>query len=361
MYNVFDLMTIDLDSSYRNRANYPNPAQFETTFSSFPAPNAFQSTDPILNSYPYETDTSPAPISTTQVLLSPNSSTINNYYINSYITISGESRIITSYNGATQIATVSPAFTLAPSGPYTIRRALPSYSGIIGVGSTNTQYVFTANPPFDPTGYFISMTSGVLIGQVSLIQAYNFITKTATVATLYAAPSPGDTFEILQFTRDNFSPIITNIRKNGTPYTYEATLINLIVPNQTLHSGQGGTITNYPYVYVELRPKTNTTWFGIYSNNPNAKTAIFKVPVDTESVDSNFLVLENGRFMKQFFTFSNADSYIFSVYLPNGELVQFAPDNMSPLPPNPLLQISATFSLKLPATDYGSKIEPLKR
>jgi len=49
--------------------------------------------------------------------------------------------------------------------------------------------------------------------------------------------------------------------------------------------------------------------------------------------------------MVQDMVFNIYDNITFAIYLPNGEILTFQPDNVSPLAPDPLFQISAMFSI----------------
>ncbi len=123
-------------------------------------------------------------------------------------------------------------------------------------------------------------------------------------------------------------------------------LTALILPNVLLNTG--ARIAFYPYVYVELRNSTSSKTVGkdiIYSNNPNAHSAIFVVPITDIRNPRRAPFIKLKSKMKQTIKFKPNDNFIFRVYLPDGTPFQTQQsDNLPPLPPNPLLQIEAVFN-----------------
>lgn len=86
----------------------------------------------------------------------------------------------------------------------------------------------------------------------------------------------------------------------------------------------------------------------IYSNNPHARKMLFRATVDdTQNPDNVPFAKLRGDGMTQTIKFKPNDVLRFGVYLPNGELFELMnTDTVSPTPPNPLLQISAAFGIK---------------
>jgi len=74
---------------------------------------------------------------------------------------------------------------------------------------------------------------------------------------------------------------------------------------------------------------------------------MFRVPIINRSTDvsGNAFVPLDGQGMIQTTKFKPNDAFLFSVYLPNGELLITQDDYLSPSHPNPLLQISACFGI----------------
>jgi hypothetical protein len=159
--------------------------------------------------------------------------------------------------------------------------------------------------------------------------------------------------EILPFSYDNFNPFIYtgSMVSQQDMVCYEVELLNLILPNDVLAVGEGGRIAFYPYVYVQISNVSSSNGRLsniIYSNNPNAVRAIFRVPIDDviNPLISAFIKVD-GDGMVQTIKFKPNDNLYFSVFLSNGELYQtIIPENYSPSPPNPICQISASFGIR---------------
>ena len=115
-----------------------------------------------------------------------------------------------------------------------------------------------------------------------------------------------------------------------------------------LASGFGNIIAFYPYLYVEFSNTTSMNKNILFSNNPNARRVLFKVPIDdVNTPDVSSFISVNGQCMVQTIKFKPYDNFRVSVYLPNGELFTTEEvDFVSPSPPNPNVQLSLTFSIK---------------
>jgi hypothetical protein len=225
---------------------------------------------------------------------------------------------------------------------------------------------------------FIQMTSGAANGDVRQVTSYvviNGVTRTLNVTPNFTGAvvagdsfvfrsgritpsfpnvlSAGNTFEILCFSNDNFVPMSYSgsIVSQQNEVCYQVELLSLILPNQILASGRGSRITFYPYVYVELQNVSSAgagTPNIIYSNNPNAIKMLFKAPVDDvpNQITSTFVRID-GHGMVQTIKFKPTDNFTFSVRLSNGDIFETVePEFLGPSEPNPLIQISALFSIK---------------
>ena len=319
----------------------------------------------------------------------------------------GQLSTIVNYVGATQIATLEPGFSIliAPGDTYDLSlpqeaKRIIKYAdyrdNAIG-GSTTTVEFPTSNSavvrhPFYQNGYYNDLYIRVG-GDVRKITNYTVIRDaegvvTSAIATIdpteppFGAPvGPGTAFTItsglieggsgqftyslstqpayiLPYTYDNLFPFI-----NATAHSvnaqqwYELELMNLILPNQILDSGFGSLISFYQYVYVEIENTNGSGTSGsnnILSNNPNAVGMTFRATIDDvpNPVNSTFIKID-GDGMTQIVRFDPQDNLKFSVYLSTGsnpnerELFKVLPaENFSPKPPNPLIQISAMFSVK---------------
>ena len=186
--------------------------------------------------------------------------------------------------------------------------------------------------------------------------SYNTITNTGTF-TLYPGfkniPSIGTPIEILPFSHDNFNPFIYtgSLTSQQDMVCYEIQLLNLSLPNSVLKVGQGGRIAYYPYVYIQL---SNVSSAGaglkniIYSNNPNATNAIFRVPIyDVQDpLTSPFVRIDSGN-MIQTIKFKPNDNLYFRVTLSTGETYNTVLEEyFSPMAPNPRAQITAVFGFR---------------
>ena len=216
------------------------------------------------------------------------------------------------------------------------------------------------------TNCYIQILSGAAIGDVRQIVSYN--NKIATVGIPFSNPinigdqfsiksvfvsepfvatvTSGNEFQLMPFSYDNHNPInFTNsIVSNQQEVCYEMNLVSLILPNKLLKSGG---LTKYlPYIYVEFYNLNLKTKGAIYSNNPNAKTALFKCPIyDTDDIcKSKYLKLSSPIKIKT--KFKANDNFHFSVKLPDGQYLTFEEEeDFSPLKPNSEIQISAVFGI----------------
>lgn len=297
-------------------------------------------------------------------------------------------RPIISYDGTTKLAGLDlsskfggPVDPVDPGGwtlghTFTIRKAPPQCTGVFpNTDDTSfppslnqqTSFYIPVNT-YVNVGDFIRFTSGdnadtncrvtkyIAKGTIAINPTVdptllNTLPLVTTDCILNSFPTESDTFEILQFTRDNAVPFCYSgsLVSQQEMVCYEIELINLILPNKTLTSG--GRTAFYPYVYVELQNVSGAsagTKCVIYSNNPNSSRMLFRAVIDDipNPVISPFVKID-GDGMVQTVKFKPNDNFKFGVYLPNGEPLQTVElDSFSPNSPDPLLQVSAMFSLK---------------
>lgn len=357
---------IDIDSTYRNRVNYPIASNFVIPINYAGRDStAATSIDPIIDGIPYGlaggvTQTS---ANVSSIMLGAGEISIDNYYINSILDISPNAGAqqfvkITGYNGTTKVVTLqSPLNSVPlPGTVYFIRKTAPFFVGTLTNATPITKNTFslnTASSSIDNiyNNSFLRFLTGPNAGQVSRISSYTGSTRSVTLFTsLPNFPSNGDEIELLSYTRDNASTLLSSgsIQSNGQSSSYyELDLHWISLPNQTLNVGYGGVLPNYPYLYVQLynegKRESNQV---LMSNNPNSVLAMFKVPVDDEHYDSSFLTLRSCR-TKQTVRIDPDQDLRFCVTLPDGTPISYSLiDNFSPLAPNPSLQINALFSIK---------------
>lgn len=282
---------------------------------------------------------------------------VDNYYINCILedTTIGVSRKIVSYTGATRLAKTDLPF---PAGwqetdSYLIRKESVSESGTLtGLTTTTLQFPATSSSELNHyTGDFIRITSGILSGEIRKITYYTGSTRIASVDLAYSSIPGTVTYEILPFTRDNVVPLVfTGSELNKTDF-YDIELINLILPNISIISGNGGNPITYPYFLVELYNISVASGDNrniLISNNPNSVRVLFRVPVDDKSLKSvSPFIKVDGDGITQTIKFRPDQTIRFRVLLPNGDLyLTQNTEFLSPSLPNEFKQISACFSLQ---------------
>ena len=272
----------------------------------------------------YETFTgkTPATSDNTTTIKFPNTaSKINGYYNNAYIQIMsgtsiGNVRKIINYTvtgiepNLLQVATVETAFNNNGAG--------------------------TAPPG----------TNSTIQNNVDFTFRSVFLDSPLEEAGTNASP-----FQIFQFSSDTHNPFVYTGSMQQEIVCYQIELLNLIIPNKILNCGVGGRIAFYPYIYVELSNISGSSSGmknSIYSNNPNATSMVFRVPIyDVQNPTNSSFVKLDGDGMTQTLKFKPNDSIFFSVHLSNGELFKtLENETYAPLSPNPEIQISAAFSFK---------------
>jgi hypothetical protein len=158
-------------------------------------------------------------------------------------------------------------------------------------------------------------------------------------------------FELLSDIEDCFNGINYPFNYNGDK-CYSIAIQDIILPNKTLSTYLGNQISFYPYIYVKIVNEGSNTSsnYSMITNNPNATTLTFKIPVSQFTNDPSalpYIRLSSGMTIKA--KFNLRKSFRFTVYLPNGDVFQTVEqDNITPDFPNPLLQISATLRITDP-------------
>ena len=353
---------LDIDSTYRNRNNYPNPNNFVIPIT-YPGRSSNSSTavDPIVDAIPFTASTNPPGSNvtrdgstTTSIVLGIGETTIDNFYVNTILEISGQFRTVSTYNGSTQIAVVTVPFSSAPIAGtvYYTRKTQPFFVGTVSASPTPTTTTFglSGGSPSLINNSYVRFTSGINSGLVFLVASYN---KTTNVVTLSSpmpnAPSAGNALELDSFTRDNASTLVYSgtVNNIGQNSYYEIELCWLSVPNLILGVGYGGELDRYPYIYVNLYNEGRRLYNQpMFSNNPNSTLALFKVPVNEYFGDTSFLTLKDSK-TKQVVRFETNQDIRFTITLPDGTIVEYSePDTLSPLEPNPFTQVNALFAVR---------------
>lgn len=189
-------------------------------------------------------------------------------------------------------------------------------------------------------------SKGKLVSSTPLYLVSVDITSEINFTPLYSVVTFPQNYEILNFTRDNFNPISYsgNIVSQQEPVAHEVEILTLMVPNKPLKNGY--CIGAYPYFYVVFHTLNITNKNVIYSNNNNSNKAVFIVKSISEDFNKNYSYLSLSG-MTQTIKFKPNDNLVFSIYLPNGQPLEFLePDNFSPYPPKDYLQISGVFGIE---------------
>jgi hypothetical protein len=254
--------------------------------------------------------------------LGSTASSLDNYYKDAILSIVNtttktflDSAKIISYNGATKKAILSSPLTfVAVDSDWYIRTII-----------LNSDFSIT------PTRNFCNL----LIGGIPF------------------SNYPADYYyEIESWSRENAVPFnyFGNYLPGQQSVCYEIELINLSIPNITLTSGRGGRPIFYPFFYVQFQPVSDQAYNKnmLFSNNPNANKALFRaLNSDTSTpLDTPYLKID-GDGMKMNIKFKFTDSFLFTIYHPEGDLVTFDVDEQfSPVEANAASQISACFSFR---------------
>lgn len=274
-------------------------------------------------------------------------------YRNSYIKVGNEIGLITRYvtlNG-TAIG-VDPNYIIFPNNASNINGFYKNmYIQINGEVKKILAYTVTGiEPNIVRTAYFdtwITLTGYVQVGDP-------FTLRNGIVNNGFTTPfTDGANYEILPFSYDNHNPFVYtgSVTSQQEISCYQIELVDLILPNKILNCGFGSRIAFYPYLYVEVTNISGSSSGmknSIYSNNPNATSAVFRVPVyDVQNPIASAFVKLDGDGMIQTLKFKPNDNIFFSVRLPNGELFKTLEQEIySPQQPNPDIQISALFGFK---------------
>ena len=160
----------------------------------------------------------------------------------------------------------------------------------------------------------------------------------------------GDNTDNIEFNTksiDNASSVYSN-SFNTRASTYNLTLKTLTIPNRMINIANGGTLDSYPFIYVTLLNEGNGNNIKtLLSNNNNSILAVFKVQVDKElyGKPTYFFTLKNIS-GPQRLNFRPDQDIRFRLSLPDGSIITNSMnDYLSPLAPNPLLQVNGTFSI----------------
>lgn len=277
----------------------------------------------------------------------PNGSASDNFYLNQlvYNQTLNEWLPIIAYDGTTHIARLGPSGTWATTDTFVLRTEPPSQFG----NSLTPISPTTVSVPLPVSaGDFIRILS---TNQIVRITDYVAATGIATIYPAFDPPIAGpQLYEVLPFSRDNegflnFNNTSAAIRE---PVCYDMSLLNITLPSSLINTSRGSRIVFYPHIYVEFRAEQNWGQGSntLISNNPNARRMIFRALAgDNQNELTNPFNRLGGDGMVQRIKLDPLANYRFGVYLSDGSLFQTITNEWySPLPTNPLAQITALFS-----------------
>ena len=222
-----------------------------------------------------------------------------------------------------------------------------------------------------------------IIKSYTSVLGVNTITLASALLTVYPAvgipfgglfaASINGVYEICPFSYDQYAPLQYLGTENfSNPRCCNITLTNVILPaNLPLQNTNGGTLTDIPFLWVELSSeKGNTYQQQIISANKASKVALFKCSISPNYSASTTIYgypVSAYPFLNlcplmgnQTVNFRLNDDMRFRVLLPNGEPLNFNvtyfeffngsftyfPGLGFPVPPDPRMQIQATFNVQ---------------
>lgn len=342
---------IHLDSSFRNRNEYPHPAHFmvKVDTKQFTDVN-FPFADPVCDSVPmFSGNLTNVQNFFTELTLDDgtNDKRVFNYLAGCYIDLgTGDYVKIVSYQRITKIATIETALPTAIVGsPYTIRKKIPQSGGVVQAvnGNEVTLEPGESSSPEAFRCHFIRIRS---TGDTYRIKSYDPQTKIVTVLGNINPPIVAgvDEYEICVVDRDNYQGLRSDVHNNSNECCYEVVLECLTVPStELIVNSYNGIVFNYPYLLVNLINSNKGRNNIMCSNNEKSSQSLFVAP--TFGIDDNQWLTYRST-MAQTIKFNKDDEIELRVCLPNGELLQHRPDNVSPMVIDPFVQISAVFGLR---------------
>ncbi len=294
---------------------------------------------------------------------SDNANAYANYFL--YDETNQQYQTIISYDNVTGVVTTNGSFVgWNLTDVLSIRSQLPISTGLTGGASTPSTVVLSSPVSVPLIGAFVKLNlpfaAGNLPTETRRIIDYNSITNTVVVFPPFTIGVVGVSYELILFSYDNFTPFVYTGTHQMDQLIYEIKLNSLVLPNSVLTSGgSGGTISQYPFVYVELSPLDYTTTNLVASNNPHATKIMFRASYsnyDNVSTANRFVHFV-GDEMIQRVKFIVESNFRFKVTLPNGDVFSTVDsETSSPSAPNPDMQLSALFEIKRDLSSYVQRI-----
>ena len=260
------------------------------------------------------------------------------------------------------------------------------YTGSVVLNNTLQQSNYTLNLPtpqvslFTPNTYTLSLqdttAGGAATGNVTLqgiktnssFVSYNsdfypyMNIQTPSAIITFSPPKDFSQFlnngsDLIEFNVsaiENFYPLHVAFKDPSRTTYYALNLKYLSIPNKTFQIPTGGTLKNFPYIYVQLFNDGKVGSLNtISSDNPSSTYAVFKVPINCANPNTpTFFYNLTGKCNPVIVRFRPDQNIRFRLTTPNGIILVQAPDFTPPLFPNPLSQVAALFTV-YPVDAYG--------
>lgn len=373
-YQVF------LDSTYRNRQNFPHPTEFETTVKPEQSSNA---NDPLAIGYAlfkdtvlgYDSTATPDRVQLTVGIDALKQNSLLGKYIeitNSTYDHKGTSKVVgfsDNTSGPSMYVYLSPAINNVISGDLIFIRQIQQcplirFNPTTALAAGSTSFLFLGGNKKDNAykGLFFKNISKPVSDDYRIVSSsYNSTTSLTTIN--FSPPLETGGFLVTDFVEiynvsDNECGMneIGSVFNRGSPVNHEIRLEWLRIPRHSLYvandkdvpKSQTITVNNFSYLLVEFRNKSFGSSRIVQSNNKHVKNCQFVVPI--EDLSTTLGKFYTVRSSSSIITPYNPNDIIkFSVKLPNGQSIQFDPDDEKQDTlelPNPDMQVVAMFSIK---------------
>jgi hypothetical protein len=335
---------LHIDSTFRDRITYPDTSEFQVKTDDGVFQDGY---DTVLKGFPHYSE----------VVVSSSSGTVYNgqtatrveatsFFSGKYLynnTVQPTKILFIDHiSNTSTFIYVAGTISIILGDTIYISEEKPILSTTVSAGSTTSSIAMTSINNDIYIGMWLRVVFSPTDIQLRLITGYTSGTLTVTVSTPFTTtPGVGNNVYISNSTEHVYNPLSFNdIYRNTTGY--EVKLLYITIPsNKYISNGYNGTISDYPFLSVNIgRSET----FNMYTNNPHSKNDQF-ILSNIGNNENNWISYTS--YMTQVIRFKLGETLNFSVKLPNGAPIKFnQPDNASPLPPNPLLQINAVFSFR---------------
>jgi hypothetical protein len=365
------VQSILLDSTYRNRKQFPHTTNFETTVKPESSTNT---SDPLGVGYILHSDVvvSYGTTNPNRIQLTTGISGYENGILGHHVEVLSPTYAL---RGTANVV----GFTTGPPFMYVyINKAIPGVIAgdliyirqlkstpytrfnpvaIVPAGTWTVQLVGGSKKVDTYKGMYLRNITNM--GVDYCITGYNPITGTISFSPGAEAGgfAVADYLEIYSIA-DNEGGLseMGSVANRNSPCNHEIRLDWLRIPRHPLYvnntsdvpSSYPLTINNFAYLIVEFHNKTLASSGVIQSNNRATRTGQFIVPIEDLSTGTGkFYTLRSGS--PVLIRYSPNDTIHFKVTLPNGQLIQFDPDDETADSlelPNPDMQVVAHFSAR---------------